>query len=232
MAFVTPCAMTCASVPGRRPRSQTFRQTAKRCRPTSVITHRRCLRPPSGRAPLRRDSKRREEDPERVGRFDAALRQQLAQREGLEVRERPRPIGVGKRSPFDADVGERRHLGRAKGRHLLRREELDLVRLHLLGQAARLAVARHVETREREKREVREQQQEYDGSQGLSTKDPRAGQILRVLGRGAPGTKGSARRHYFISSASASTPSSTRESMTSTGGPRCVAISGAAPPAK
>ncbi len=56
----------------------------------------------------------RQKDPERERRLDAPLREELAERERLEIRERPRPVGVGQRAPFDADVGERRHLGRAR----------------------------------------------------------------------------------------------------------------------
>ena len=47
-------------------------------------------------------------------------------------------LDVGERSPFDAHVGERRDLRRPQRRHLLRRQQLDLVGLHLLGEAHRL----------------------------------------------------------------------------------------------
>jgi hypothetical protein len=78
---------------------------------------------------------RRERRRPQPGRVDALLRRELADRQRLELGERARAIGVAERAPFDAHVGERGHLRGAERRDLLRREELDLVRLHLLAQA-------------------------------------------------------------------------------------------------
>src|SRR5207247_1254768 len=105
------------------------------------------------------------------------------------------------RPPFDAHVRKRGRLGRAERGDLLRREQRDFFRLHLLRQANTFPRTETVEPGVDEQRRVGEHHQDkYDSHR--STADW----------------------------ARASTPSSTRLSTTSTGAVRCGAMSAAAPP--
>ena len=129
---------------------------------------------------------RRDEGPVGHRRVDLLLRDELAEAERIEVGERARAVAVGERSPFEADVGERRGLGRPERRDLLRRQQLDLVRLDLLREAEALAAARAVEERVPEQRQVGEDEEDDDGAHRYVTSKCRARRMRRRAIRAKP----------------------------------------------
>ncbi len=118
---------------------------------------------------------------ERVVEFDAPLRQQPAQRQRLEVGDHLGALGIGERAELDADISQRGHLGGAERRDFLRRQQLDLLRLHLLLQPEAFAAAAG-EQRVDEQREVGEQQQDDDDAHGPAIIHdlPRPGKVPRL----------------------------------------------------
>src|SRR5439155_25988647 len=108
--------------------------------------------------------RRRNEHPVVGDNFHFLLANELREIQRLERRERARFVVVGERTPFDADIGERRNLGWTERRDLLRREQNDLVGLDLLRQPTALAAAHAVEPGVGEQRDVREQQEKYKRS--------------------------------------------------------------------
>ena len=87
------------------------------------------------------------------------LRQLLAELQGLERRERGGSFGVAECAPLEADVVQLRRFRRPEIRDLRRRQQLDLLRLHLPREPFRFAVVHLFEARVREQRKIGQQQE-------------------------------------------------------------------------
>ena len=113
---------------------------------------------------------RRQKHPVAGDDLDFFLGHQAGKIQRLEACQRAIAVGIRQRTPLHADVGERRRLGRPQRRHLLRRQQLDLVGLDLLRQTNALAGAEAVELDVAEQAQVGEQKKEDQRShQGLFT---------------------------------------------------------------